>query len=157
MSALSLNSTVQKNSCCEKLQAVITVVTSFINTTVIEGFRDKAKQDTAILKGASKTPWPNSKHNQKPSLAVDMLPYFTEGVHLRWQNKADLLKKLKSQDPETLELLNTILNLYHFAGIVKGVGMAQGTEIRWGGDWDGDLDFRDQDFDDVPHYEVKQK
>jgi peptidoglycan L-alanyl-D-glutamate endopeptidase CwlK len=26
--------------------------------------------------------------------------------------------------------------------------------IRWGGDWDGDQDFRDQTFDDLAHFEL---
>uniref|UniRef100_UPI0040477202 M15 family metallopeptidase n=1 Tax=Roseivirga sp. TaxID=1964215 RepID=UPI0040477202 len=25
--------------------------------------------------------------------------------------------------------------------------------LRWGGDWDGDNDYKDQSFDDIPHFE----
>lgn len=43
--------------------------------TVLEGFRGEAAQNAAVARGASKTPWPRSAHNQRPSLAVDVVPY----------------------------------------------------------------------------------
>jgi peptidoglycan L-alanyl-D-glutamate endopeptidase CwlK len=152
MPSFSNSSKSQLASCDPKLQNIFNLLITVFDHSIITGHRGKEAQDKAIAQGASKTPWPNSKHNQKPSLATDVMPF-----PIKWRNKADLLKQLKSQSPEVLELLNDILVLYHFAGMVKGVGLAQGTEIRWGGDWDGDFDFRDQTFDDVPHYEVKQK
>lgn len=40
--------------------------------TVLCGFRGQLEQDAAVARGASKTPWPRSKHNRKPALAVDI-------------------------------------------------------------------------------------
>jgi hypothetical protein len=30
-----------------------------------------------------------------------------------------------------------------------------GIGLRWGGDWDSDKDFSDQNFDDLVHWELK--
>jgi hypothetical protein len=39
------------------------------------GYRGKAAQDEAVRTGASKSPWPTSKHNRLPSDAVDVVPF----------------------------------------------------------------------------------
>jgi peptidoglycan L-alanyl-D-glutamate endopeptidase CwlK len=39
-------------------------------------------------------------------------------------------------------------------GIVIGVAFMMGIPIRWGGDWDGDLDLRDQKLMDYGHIEL---
>jgi peptidoglycan L-alanyl-D-glutamate endopeptidase CwlK len=43
--------------------------------TIICGFRGQKEQNEAFERGASKLQWPNSKHNQLPSRAVDAAPY----------------------------------------------------------------------------------
>jgi peptidoglycan L-alanyl-D-glutamate endopeptidase CwlK len=43
--------------------------------TVAFGYRGKEEQDAAVARGASKAPWPTSKHNRVPSDAADVLPY----------------------------------------------------------------------------------
>jgi hypothetical protein len=43
--------------------------------TVLCGYRGRAEQDKAVADGASKTPWPRSKHNRIPADAVDVSPY----------------------------------------------------------------------------------
>ena len=30
-----------------------------------------------------------------------------------------------------------------------------GLKVRWGGDWDGDFEFKDQNFHDLPHFELE--
>ncbi len=35
-----------------------------------------------------------------------------------------------------------------------GIASQMGTPLRWGGDWDGDTELRDQKFVDLPHFEV---
>jgi peptidoglycan L-alanyl-D-glutamate endopeptidase CwlK len=39
------------------------------------GYRNKVDQNAAYARGDSKLQWPHSKHNQSPSLAVDLWPY----------------------------------------------------------------------------------
>ena len=43
---------------------------------------------------------------------------------------------------------------YAFAGCVIGISKMMGINVRWGGDWDSDRDFRDQKFNDLPHFEL---
>jgi peptidoglycan LD-endopeptidase CwlK len=49
------------------------------------GYRGKEDQDEAVRTGASKSPWPTSKHNRAPSDAVDVVPYPE-----RWSNERKL-------------------------------------------------------------------
>lgn len=44
---------------------------------LIEGFRDEATQNEYFEREVSKLKWPNSYHNNYPSLAVDLIPYPT--------------------------------------------------------------------------------
>lgn len=43
--------------------------------TVLCTYRGKKEQDEAFKKGWSKLEWPKSKHNKKPTLAVDIAPF----------------------------------------------------------------------------------
>jgi peptidoglycan L-alanyl-D-glutamate endopeptidase CwlK len=97
--------------------------------SVIEGHRPQSEQDAAYHSGKSKVQWPNSKHNSTPSMALDVVPY-----PIDW---------------------NDTKRFYYFGGFVKGVAAKLGLDIRWGGDWDSDNDFKDQSFHDLPHFELR--
>ncbi|MFQ5990813.1 MAG: hypothetical protein ACE5NA_00110 [Nitrospiraceae bacterium] len=43
-----------------------------------------------------------------------------------------------------------------FGGFVLGVAEMMDIPIRWGGDWDGDRTFRDQNFNDLSHFELSE-
>jgi hypothetical protein len=43
------------------------------------------------------------------------------------------------------------------AGLVKGIALQKGYVIRWGGDWSGKALFKDQTFNDYPHFELLEK
>lgn len=49
---------------------------------------------------------------------------------------------------------NDKIRFYHFAGRVQGIAIGLGIKIRWGGDWDDDNDFKDNSFNDLPHFEL---
>lgn len=110
-----------------------TVVKKF-DCIVLESFRDKEKQDEAFKNGNSKLQWPHGKHNQLPSLAVDVAPY-----PLDWKD---------------------LSRFYHFAGFVQGTAemLLQDHKIthkiRWGGDWDSDQNLSEEKFKDLVHFEV---
>ena len=40
------------------------------------------------------------------------------------------------------------------AGILFVAAKEEGVKIRWGGDWDGDFSCKDQNFHDLPHFEI---
>lgn len=110
------------------LQLLFEKVVEKYDCSVICGHRDEMTQNDLFEQGMSKLQWPDSKHNKMPSLAVDVVPYPVD-----WKDKA---------------------RFYHFAGYVFGVARSMGIKLRWGGDWDGDLSFSDQNFHDLPHFEL---
>jgi peptidoglycan L-alanyl-D-glutamate endopeptidase CwlK len=83
--------------------------TQVIDFSIIEGHRSKENQDKAVIAGSSLASWPDSKHNSRPSLAVDIAPY-----PIDWSDKARF----------------TLL-----AGLMFGVAASHGILIKWGGHW----------------------
>ena len=69
-----------------------------------------------------------SRHNYYPSLAVDVAPYPIDWKDLR--------------------------AFAAVAKIVQEEAEALGIDIRWGGDWDRDGEWKDERFLDMPHYEL---
>lgn len=94
-------------TCDARLQELFLEVIKHRDCAVLEGYRPQDAQDKAVAEGRSKTPWPNSRHNQSPSLAVDVMPY-----PIDWNDKNRLIE---------------------FAGFVLGVASQQGIRVRWGG------------------------
>lgn len=112
------------------LQKLFNEVIKYYDCAVICGHRGQAEQDAAYHAGTSQKKFPESKHNQTPSLAVDVVPY-----PIDWQDKE---------------------RFRYFGGLVKGLAIGLGIPIRWGGDWDGDNDFTDQTLHDLPHFEIEE-
>lgn len=129
MPKFSINSRNRLNTCDYRLQAIFNFVIEHFDCTVIEGERGKEVQNRLFNQGLSKAKYPLSKHNKKPSEAVDVAPYPTD-----WKDK---------------ERFN------QFAFFVLGVAAAMGIPIRWGGDWDGDTETADNNFNDLAHFELK--
>lgn len=99
--------------------------------SLIYGYRDRETQNTMFENGYSKLRFPDSKHNRKPSLAVDLQPY-----------------------PRPLHDNKLWGALGYLAGRGQIIAHEQGIILRWGGDWDTDGDLTDQDFDDLFHWEL---
>ena len=112
------------------LQRLFNEVIKTYDCSVICGHRDSVDQDAAFHAGFSKVEFPNSKHNQQPSLAVDVMPW-----PIDWKDEK---------------------RLYNFVGYVMRVARELGIDVRSGADWDGDFDFKDQNFHDAPHWELRR-
>lgn len=125
-------------SCDHRLQLVFREVIEHYDHTILCGHRGQQEQDEAFAKGASKLKWPNGEHNKIPSRAVDAAPY-----PVKWGTDGTPEQRRKD-----------IARFYFFAGYVKSVADSMNIKLRWGGDWDGDFDFNDQNFDDLPHFEL---
>lgn len=128
MPSFSNRSATRLRSAHSILQDIFFTVIEIYDCTILEGHRGKEKQNKAFEEGKSKVKWPDGKHNKNPSWAVDAAPY-----PIDWEDYP---------------------RFYHFAGIVKGVALAKGYNIRWGGDWDGDLNLSEERFKDLVHFEV---
>jgi len=117
------------SECHPLLQELFEEVIKHYDCSIIEGHRPQEEQDKAYHAGKSKLKFPQSKHNKTPSLAVDAVPY-----PIDW---------------------NDSKRFYFFSGLVQGIADSLGIDIRWGGDWDSDNDFKDQSFHDLPHFELR--
>ena len=117
------------SSCDKRLQDVFHEVIKYVDCSILEGHRSKERQNKLYDEGRTKVKYPNGRHNSSPSKAVDVTPYPVD-----W----------KDRERQTL-----------FAGFVLGIARGMGIRLRWGGDWDMDLQVMDNRFDDFPHFEVR--
>ena len=62
-------------TCDDRLQEVFNEVIKYVDCSVLEGHRSEERQDNLYDKGRSKVKYPNGRHNQSPSRAVDVTPY----------------------------------------------------------------------------------
>lgn len=123
-------------TCHPDLQKIMNKAIEMYDFTVLEGRRTLERQKELVAKGMSKTL--NSKHIPDPkdpnqySRAIDISPY-----PVNWSN-----------EPKNLA------RWYFLQGIVSAIAHDMGIKVRFGLDWDGDRDFTDQSFDDLPHLEL---
>ena len=110
------------------LAMVMHMVIQDFDFTIISGHRGQLEQTQIFNAGNSKTPWPKSKHNKNPSLAVDIAPYPVD-----WNN-AD--------------------RFIYLAGHVMATARGIGVELRWGGDWMRNNMRTENKFKDLGHFEL---
>ena len=101
-------------TCHPKLQVLFKQVLADADHSIICGHRGELDQNLAFESGKSKVKYPNSKHNEYPSRAVDVAPW-----PIDWSN---------------VERFET------FSAVVKRAAEGLGIKVVWGGDWTG---FRD--------------
>lgn len=139
------------------LQAWVDRVIKRRNITLLVGHRDEHKQNAAFASGASTKQWPDGKHNTLPSEAVDVAPWpIPEGWgdlkgqaakarDLDWKERVKFYEMLASFEDAWTEMCD------------EDPTLAEEYDPRYGKDWDGDGDYRDQTFDDLPHIELVRK
>ena len=117
-------------TCDEDLIFLFEEVVKYFDCSVLEGHRGRRLQNKYFKEGKSKLKFPEGNHNKKPSTAIDVVPY-----PIDWEDRE---------------------RMTYFAGFVKGVAAILGVPIRWGGDWNSNNDLKDNNFDDLPHFELRQ-
>lgn len=137
--AFGTRSEANLHSCDDRLQRVLRRALSYgVDFSVIEGHRTLERQLSLYNQGKSQIDGVNRKgqHNYWPSRAVDVLPYPGEinGVSV-WKDKQRFCV---------------------LAGLIMAAAAEEGVAIRWGGDWDGDGNNADSDFNDLPHFELAE-
>ena len=116
--------------------------------SVLEGIRTAEKQMEYFETGRSKLDGvhklsKHQDHGDGMSYAVDIMPY-AKGTNAFSGKEKDKAR------------------FYCLGGIVKAMAAKLLEEgkithtIRWGADWDSDNIFDDQNFDDLPHFELKK-
>ncbi len=123
----------------ERLQRVAQRALSFnqMDFSVIESFRTLERQKRLFDSRKSKIDGvtKKGKHNFKPSLAIDILPFPNEvnGVNV-WEDRQRFCV---------------------LAGLMYAAASIEGVSIRWGGDWSGNGNNADSNFHDLPHFEIR--
>jgi len=117
------------SECDDRIQLVLNEVIKTFDCSVLCGYRDEETQNELFRSGKSHVQWPDSRHNQHPSLAVDVVPY-----PIDWNDRE---------------------RFSYFAGYVMGVAEQKKIVFRWGGDWNRDWKVRDNSFDDLPHFQLE--
>lgn len=97
------------SECHPKLQEIMNEVIKIMDITILCGHRGEEEQNKAFNEGKSQLKYPQSKHNKKPSLAVDVAPY-----PIDWND---------------LERFNRM------CGIIEGIAHMKGIRIRLGRDF----------------------
>jgi len=115
-------------TCRVDLQSVCVRVIRTYDFSVLEGFRSDERQEELFRQGKSKLHAGESKHNNDPSLAVDIVPF-----PIDWNDTA---------------------RFYLLAGFMFQAAADLNVNLRWGGDWDRDWIHTDQTFFDLPHFEI---
>ena len=117
-------------TCDKRLQEIFNEVIKTVDCSVLEGHRNKSKQNKYYDEGKTKVQYPSGRHNKLPSMACDVVPY-----PIDWD------------DRERFHL---------FAGFVLGIAKSMGINLRWGGDWNQNWFVDDNKFDDFPHFELRK-
>ena len=117
-------------TCDEDLIFLFEEVVKYFDCSVLEGHRGKRLQNKYFKENKSKLKFPDGNHNKKLSTAIDVVPY-----PIDWSDRE---------------------RMTYFAGFVKGIAMMLGIPIRWGGDWNSNNDLKDNNFDDLPHFELRE-
>lgn len=95
--------------CDPKLRKIMNEAIKHYDFSILCGHRGKQAQNKAYYSGFSTLMFPKSRHNKKPSLAVDIAPY-----PIDWSNSA---------------------RFYTLAGVVKLVAKQLKIRYSWGGNW----------------------
>ncbi len=112
MNYYSKKSRERLNTCDERLIELFERVLVRYDHSIICGHREKDDQNRAYLLGNSRAQWPQSKHNQLPSLAVDAGPWDKYLRDIPWE---------------------AMLPWYELATVVFDEAQKMDLKLTWGG------------------------
>lgn len=134
MPQFSSSSQNKLNTCHPDIVRLMNEVIKHYDCIILCGSRSDYDQKKAFAEGKSKI----------------------DGVKVKSKHQVDRenpLSRAVDVAPSPLDW-NDTKRFYHFAGRVQGIALGLGINIRWGGDWDSDNDFKDNTFNDLPHFEL---
>lgn len=134
MPKFSNASKAQLATCDERLQLLANMAITIVDFTILEGHRNKEKQDAYYATGASKVKYPYGEHNSIPSRAFDFTPYPQD-----WRDKPAAISRFML-----------------IAGVLLVCSRIIGIKIRFGWDWNRNVDPRDEKFLDWGHVELDE-
>lgn len=130
------------DSCHPDIQKIMNEAIKIYDFSVLEGHRTAEKQKEYYDKGLSKLDgkYKLSKHQSNPSMAIDIMPY------------------AKGFNP-FVDYKGTE-SFYYLAGIIKSISSNLynsgeiSHKILWGGNFNNDKYFNNDNFLDLPHFEL---
>ncbi len=128
MPNFSTRSEERLQTCHKDLQYIMAEVVKTYDISIICGHRNAKDQNTAYFANNSQVKWPDSKHNEYLSMAVDVVPY--------------------------PDMWDSTRQFYFMAGYIQSIADEFNINIRWGGNWDRDNDLDDNEFMDLGHFEL---
>lgn len=134
MPSFGLESTKQYLTLDERLKRVLAEAITYFDFSIIEGYRNKEQQEAAFAKGATQLHYPHGNHNQFPSRAADCMPFPVD-----WSEKREAIARIAFMH-----------------GVIFACAKRQGVKVRFGFDWNRNLDPRDETFLDYPHIELDE-
>lgn len=138
--------------------------------TLLEGHRPQLRQNRLFFDGKSLVEWPDSRHNSIPSMAVDVAPWpipeawgflgdlSGETRDLAWKERVKFYQTAAIIKYEWARLVAAsqamVSKQPHSLSLDEKLALPNNHSLRFGADWDGDNDYRDQTFDDLVHIEI---
>ncbi len=131
------------NTCHKDIQTILEEVIKFYDFSVIEGYRTIERQQELYNQGRSHIDGVTRKgnHNYNPSMAVDIIPY------KKYTNPFSGKEKDNRRFYFMMGLVRATAERLLIEGKIDHL-------VRFGLDWDGDDIYTDQNFDDLPHFEL---
>jgi peptidoglycan LD-endopeptidase CwlK len=115
-------------TCDPRIQEIMNEAIKMFDFTVIFGHRTHEEQEKLVSEGKSQIM--NSKHLSNPSMAIDIAPY---SKPIDWTNNRRFI---------------------YLAGHIMAIAETKNIPLRWGGDWDRDTKLKDNNFNDLCHFEL---
>jgi len=132
MPSFSKKSLDKLNTCHPDLIFLMKEVVKYQDFTVLCGTRSDSEQNQLYKDGKSKVRGGKSKHNQNPSLAIDIAPWFNKKPHIDWE---------------------AIPDFAYLQGFIEATAFRLGIKIRLGSKWDHSK-VRENGFKDYVHVEL---
>jgi peptidoglycan L-alanyl-D-glutamate endopeptidase CwlK len=115
-------------TCDERLRMVAREAILTYDFAVISGHRTREEHQRNLDAGTTTVPYEKSKHSLNLSHAIDLAPW-----PIDWQDTD---------------------RFFFLAGVMFMAAKKCKVPIRWGGDWNRDFNFKNQNFFDLPHFEL---
>ena len=109
MPAFGRRSRKHLETCDPRIVRILERAIRIVDFAVIQGHRGEAEQEEAYRDDKSDLRWPYSRHNTRPSTAVDIVPWPGD-----WEDRE---------------------RFYFLAGVIMAAAHSENVLLEWGGDW----------------------
>lgn len=149
------NSRAELDEAHPDLRVLFERLIQFFDVSILEAARDPRQQVRNVRRGVSKTV--DSRHiprdedgrydPEAPAEAIDAAPYPVRWPRMPEVGSPELRREIQ-------RYMKDCARFYYMHGALEALAHELGIPLRHGVDWDLDDEFRDQDFDDLPHTEL---